>query len=567
MGDVLTYLVDGTSGLVPGGVDGKAIVCGVCSKGQVGKAYLIGKRTNLEDMLGTGPLVEYLRHMLVTAGQEPAVVAVPCNGQQSGYITEPVASIGKVAPKISGYPARNADVVVEAVTAGAIGEATLKISTDGGNTFAEADASSEQVIIGGGEEATGATLLFSASDQLETGARFSFYVRTAVGPVSRIGSADDPLLQIEAQEKGVMAGAELVVQIVSSGDRNEGTYRLSTDGGDNFEATRTIPYDGLVKLPGYGVSINFPEGNYTVGTTYECRILAPTPSIVDVMSALEVPLANNDVEFVCIAGPTDSVDWAAAQSKADELWNLQRPTYFKMETRLPYDGEDLNDFTAWLQKEKQGIACRFVTVCPQFGEIVDTTGKSSLRNAAALQAGRIMSIPVQRAAGRVRDGSISQLSLPEGWDAIQPVLEELGYLTAKKYAGLDGVYWGDSRTLADATSDYRYEEVLRTAFKACRLMRIQALKSMYDEAGDPLVPSTAGGLAYLKANIENALDTMVKAIPPELAAYDVDIPTGQDIVNNGLAVDVTLIGIPIIRQIKLFASYVYAGSRFDPRMR
>lgn len=177
-----------------------------------------------------------------------------------------------------------------------------------------------------------------------------------------------------------------------------------------------------------------------------------------------------------------------------------------------------------------------------------------------------MSIPVQRAAGRVKDGPVSQLSLPDGWEAIQPTLEDAGFLTAKKYAGLDGVYWGDSRTMADATSDYRYEEVLRTVFKAVRLMRIQALKSMYDEAGDPLRPDSAAGLAYLKANIENGLDTMVKAIPSELAAYVVDIPPGQDIANNGVAVEVTLIGIPIIRQIKLFASYVYAGSKFDPRL-
>ena len=97
-------------------------------------------------------------------------------------------------------------------------------------------------------------------------------------------------------------------------------------------------------------------------------------------------------------------------------------------------------------------------------------------------------------------------------------------------------------------------------------MRTAALKSMYDEAGDPLKPNSTNGLAYLKANLENALDTMVKANPQELASYVVDIASGQDIVNNGVAVDVTLIGIPIIREIKLYASYVYAGSTFDPRM-
>ena len=59
---------------------------------------------------------------------------------------------------------------------------------------------------------------------------------------------------------------------------------------------------------------------------------------------------------------------------------------------------------------------------------------------------------------------------------------------------------------------------------------------------------------------------MVGAIPRELAAYVVDIPPGQDIANNGVAVEYTLIGIPIIRNIKLYGKYVYAGGKFDPRL-
>ena len=87
MGDVLQYLIDGTSGIVTGGVDGKALVAGVCSKGIVGKAYLIGKRTDLAAMLGTGPLVDRVRDMLTTGGQAPYVVAVPVQGQPGGYIS------------------------------------------------------------------------------------------------------------------------------------------------------------------------------------------------------------------------------------------------------------------------------------------------------------------------------------------------------------------------------------------------------------------------------------------------------------------------------------------------
>lgn len=564
MGDVLHYLIDGTSGIVSGGVDGKAIVAGVCSAGKVGKAYLVGKRTDLGAMLGNGPLVERVRDMLITGGQDPYIVAVPVQGQPGSYISDLSVNGTAVPATVSGYPSINADVVVRVKTGGNLGAAMLEISTDGGKNFDAPVSSAAQNPVNSGEVPTGATLVFDAGAKLEQGGVYTFTVRCAVGPVYRIGDVDSPMPTVTEQASGVLAGAELVVQVVKGGGRNMGTYRLSSDGGDNYGQARTIPVNGVVELDGFGVRLDFPTGNYTAGTTYTCRLLPPTPSIVDVLDALESPLAIYDVEFVRVVGPSDSVDWAAAEAKAEDLWNRQRPTYFKLETRLPYDGEDLNDYAAALLVERQGFAGRFVTVCAQYGEIVDTTGAARLRNAADLQAGRVTSIPVQRATGRVKDGPISQLTLPEGWEAVQPTLEDAGYQTAKKYAGLEGAYWGDSRTMAEDISDMQYEEVLRTVFKAVRLTRKAALMSMYDEAGDPLRPDSESGLAYLKSNLENALDVMVGA--KELAAYVVEIPSGQDIVNNGVSVEITLIGIPIIREIKLYNRYTYAGSNFDPRV-
>ena len=87
---------------------------------------------------------------------------------------------------------------------------------------------------------------------------------------------------------------------------------------------------------------------------------------------------------------------------------------------------------------------------------------------------------------------------------------------------------------------------------------------MYDEAGDPLRPDREGGLAYLKAQLENALDAMTDA--GELAGYVVDIPSGQNVARDGVAVEITLIGVPIIREIRLYNRYTYAGSNFDPRI-
>ena len=65
MGDVITYLEDGTSGIVTGGVDGSALVVGVCSKGTVGKGYLTfyihGLRVDAECPIGIDQIPESLK--------------------------------------------------------------------------------------------------------------------------------------------------------------------------------------------------------------------------------------------------------------------------------------------------------------------------------------------------------------------------------------------------------------------------------------------------------------------------------------------------------------------------
>lgn len=559
MHDVFEYLIDGTSGLAPGGVEGACIVAGVCSAGQAGKAYLLGKSSDLEALLGVGPLTDRLRDLFATGGQAPVVIAVPVTGQAGGYISPPVHVGTGPEATVSGTAVANAGVIVQIVDAGAPGVATCKLSLDAGTTFGVITPIpvNGQIAIG----ATGTTLVLAAGD-LVADDTYAFTVRAPVGPITKVGSGPD----ITAAGNP-LAAADVQLLVLSSGLRNVATYQLSLDGGDSWGVQRTVPVDGLIAVGDTGVIITIPELALVAGDTYSFEILPPVPTISAVLNALEQPLSLYDVEFVYVVGPSDSTDWAALGARADELWNAHRPTFFLTETRLPLATEDLNDWTAALIAEKQEFSHRFVAVCAAMGEVSDSTGLRLTRNWAGLLAGRLLAIPVMRAPGRVRDGGISQGSLPDLFtEAHQQQLEQAGYITARRYAGLAAAYWGDERTMADPTSDYQYLTVLRTVFKAVRKARIAALKSMYDEAGDPTLEGNATGLAYLKANIRTALNTMVAAVPQELAGHAVVIPAGQDIVNNGVAVEITLIGIPIIRTIKLYASYVYAGSSFDPRL-
>lgn len=560
MGDVLEFLIDGTSGIAPGGVEGACIVVGCCSLGTVGNGYLLGKSSDLDTLLGVGPLVDRLRDVFATGGQNPLVIAVPVTGAAGSYIT-PIEHVG-TGPDgaVSGAAGDNANVVVKIVVGGALAVATYKLSTDGGATWGVTGPTPANGQIAIGE--TGVTITLAAGVHVADDT-YSFLIRTDVGPVTKVGTGPD--ITAAGTVKGA---ADVVLQILKAGARNVGTYRLSLDGGDNYGGEKTIPVDGIIACGTTGVDITFPAQAAVLGDTYTFQILEPVPTVADVLDALETPLSLYDVEFVYVAAPSDSADWAALGTQADTLWSAHRPTFFLTETRLPYGNETIDEWVAALVAERQGFAHRFVAVVSAYGEISDYTGKRITRNAAGLAAGRLLSIPVMRALGRVRDGGISQLSIPDLYaEAHQRTLESNAFITVQRYAGLSGVYWGDERTMAEVTSDYQFLTVLRVVFKAVRKARLAALKSIKDESGDLILGEDAAGLSYLKQNIRNALDTLVNAKPQEMAGHAVVIPPNQDIVNNGVAVEMTLIGIPIIRTIKLFANYVYSGSAFDPRLK
>ena len=122
MNDVIEYLVDGTSGLAPGSVSGTALIVGVCSKGEVGKGYLLGKRSDLNDLLGVGPLVDRLRDIFATGGQEPVVIAVPVKGMPGGYIGSVKHTGTGPDATTSGLGSTNADAMVQIVVAGQLGK-------------------------------------------------------------------------------------------------------------------------------------------------------------------------------------------------------------------------------------------------------------------------------------------------------------------------------------------------------------------------------------------------------------------------------------------------------------
>jgi len=361
--------------------------------------------------------------------------------------------------------------------------------------------------------------------------------------------------------------ADVIIKIVLSGNLNAGRFIYSFNAGETYSEEITLPDDNSYILEDSGITINFVDGDHSVADSYSFKLTAPIPTLENIMSGINKVLDTYLVENVYIAGATESTVWSALSALSDQLYNAHKPVFFIVETRMPNSNEDINDWVESVVEDRKKVSARFVQVMAGYGKIVTSTGRVKISNLAGLEVGKTIAVPVQRSVGRVADSAISGLSLLDNYSsAIATVLYDNSLNSAKTYEGISGVFLTDSKTLANATSDYQYTRVVRTVFKALKLMRIAALISINDEIGDPTDPDTQGGIDMLLTKMGNALGTMEKAVPKELAAHQFDVPVGQDYVNNGIAVETTLIGIPIIKSIKLYTKYVYAGSNVDPRV-
>lgn len=352
--------------------------------------------------------------------------------------------------------------------------------------------------------------------------------------------------------------ANIILEIVSGGALNEAVAKYSVDGGDNFSAVFVMPVDGNVVIGDSGITLAFteaatPANSFKAGDKYSLSIKSSTSSLVAVMNALDIGLENYTPRFVYVAQGIDNVYRAALGVKMDSLFEDHRPTYAITEAVIMADDEDVDDYVNRLVSERSSFSHKFIVSVGGFGEIIEASGRVPLRNYGGILAGTVAKARVNQSVGEVASFPVSNVILPEGWtEAHSKTLDENGFITLRKYAGINALFFANGRTMADVTSDYQFIEVVDTVFKGIRLSRIAALKNLQG-AGDKM------GVDKVSTDIETALSVMTKAFPKELDHYNVIVPPGQDIVNNGLAYELELYGIPIIRKIHLYFMYKYAN--------
>ena len=144
------------------------------------------------------------------------------------------------------------------------------------------------------KEKLGETPLADACiDAVENGAASIYCIPVKAGTVGEIGKVTEEKTGYGSFEvTGTPNNAyDIVVEVVDSGECNEGSFRYSVDGGNTFTEEMTIPITGEAELSVTGLSAKFTDAeggdSFKEGDCFTFSTTSPAMSNQDVISAVE----------------------------------------------------------------------------------------------------------------------------------------------------------------------------------------------------------------------------------------------------------------------------------------
>lgn len=345
------------------------------------------------------------------------------------------------------------------------------------------------------------------------------------------------------------------IRILKGGTLNEAVCEISVDGGDSYAPKKIVPTNGAVLVDGTDVTITFTAGapaadSFVVGDVYKFTTTAPKITNADFLAALDV-VKNSplDYESVHVCGETAAALWTLCAAEADTMFDtLKRPVFFVCEARNKTAAESIDQYVTALVTEKGSFTSRRVAVVAGRGELAALDGTVRDSNVAPILMGFLARAKVSESPGKVRKFPMPLMTdlRPTGIkDAHIQILDEAGFITARRYIDYAGFYVTNFRMMAPEGSDYGYGEVRRTADKISRQLRKASIGFMQFE-GD------ASGIAAYKAALEQPLNEMKKETVREINDFEVVIPPGQDLLSNPeIKAEVSFVPIPIMRSMKI----------------
>ena len=319
------------------------------------------------------------------------------------------------------------------------------------------------------------------------------------------------------------------VAIEVSGGLNEGVFRITID---NLPGRRlTIPDgDGKYEIPGTGLTLTF-NNSFVEGDIYTFSTTEPKATNGEVLAAIdEIFRAKLRIEFIAIAGITAAPMWAALATKANEAAEIYQYLFFVAQARYLKNGETTDAWVNALSTTERGtVGSTRLQVCAGWIEEADANGQIDIRGVIGTYCGTLASRRVQDGPDAVRFGGITAATAikPDGLnDGHIAKLKNAGFVTVRKYAGLNGIYITSGRMMSEEGSDFDMVERRRVMDKACRNLYIAQLPSVNDTVfiGKDGSPE---GIEMFVARSQSPLEIM--KTNREISDGYVFVPPGQNI--------------------------------------
>lgn len=311
---------------------------------------------------------------------------------------------------------------------------------------------------------------------------------------------------------------DIVVQITETGDTNEGSFRYSIDGGNNFSEEYTIPLGGKYEIPGTGLSLDFTdiaseEKSFIGEDAYAFSTTAPTMNNSNVLEAVEKLFGYNKAFEVChIVGVSTKTLWAALQSEAEEfLATYKKPLIFLCEGRNCREGETLDEYMAAMEAERKGISSWFISVSLSYATYQRKDLRTQNINLAGVISGLIGKAKESLSIGCVEEFPVSSAKLikllPEGIEDYSREFDEMGYTIFRQYNGKEDFYVSNGYVMSPAGSDFRYIEDVRVLCRIIREVNLKATDKIQTEV-DP--ENLEGSIKTIEAYLNIAMEDCEK---------------------------------------------------------
>jgi hypothetical protein len=324
---------------------------------------------------------------------------------------------------------------------------------------------------------------------------------------------------------------DVVIEIVSGGNLNEATFRVSVDGAAG--KVITVPQDtettGVYEIPGTGISITFTSDGQTFGAgdTFSFTSTAPAATNGEVLAAIDQILnAKLNIEWIAVAGVSNAALWAALAVKAEGAAEIFQYLFIVAQARYMEAEETVDQWVSALTGTERGtVTSTRLQVCAGWIEEADPNGQIDVRGLIGTYCGKLAQRNVQQGPDAVRYGGISAATAlkPDGLnDGHIEILKNAGYVTARQIIGLNGIYITSGQMMSEQGSDYDVVEMRRVMDKACRQIRAAQLVFVNDtvrvgadgspEGVEMIVMQSSAPLNTMKTNGE--ISEGVITVPP-----------------------------------------------------